>query len=69
MHPEVDMTSLVSGRELKNQWVMLCFLDIEPVLLMHATLICLNIDNMLGEVLLLPLPYLDGPIDLFVVIR
>lgn len=68
MHPEVDMTSLVPGQELQNQWVMLCFLDIELVLLKHAMLICLNIDRILGEVLLLPLPYLSGPIALFVVI-
>ena len=68
MHPEVDMTSLVPGQELQNQWVTLCFLDIEPILLKHAMLICLNIDNVLGDILLLPLPYLNGPIDLFVVI-
>lgn len=68
MHPELDMTSLVPGQDLQNQWVMLCFLDIEPVLLKHVMLICLNIDNMLGEVFLLPLLYLDEPIDLFVVI-
>lgn len=68
MHPEVDVTSLVLDQELQNQWVTLCFLDIEPVLLKHAILICLNIDNMLGKVVLLPFPYLDGPIDLVVVI-
>lgn len=68
MHPEVDNTSLVPGQELQNQWAMLCFLDIELVLLKHAMLICLNIDHILGEVLLLPLPYLSGPIALFVVI-
>lgn len=67
-HPEVDMTTLLPGQELQNQCVMLCFLDIELVLLKHAMLICLNIDNTLGEVLLLPFPYLNGPIDLFVVI-
>lgn len=52
-----------------DQRVPLGFWAVKPVLPQHVMLIRLNIDNIVGEVLLLlSLPHLRGPIDLLVLI-